>query len=56
VGRVLVEAVGARDYPVIMAATAVSAILVVVGSLLAEALAAWADPRLRMAQPSRSAA
>jgi peptide/nickel transport system permease protein len=52
VGRILVEAVGARDYPVIMAATAVSAILVVLGSLLAEALAAWADPRLRMAQPA----
>jgi peptide/nickel transport system permease protein len=47
VGRILVEAVGARDYPVIMAATAVSAALVVAGNLLAEALAAWADPRLR---------
>ncbi|HEU5303484.1 MAG TPA: ABC transporter permease [Gemmatimonadales bacterium] len=52
VGRILVEAVGARDYPVIMAATAVSATLVVLGSLLAEALAAWADPRLRAARPS----
>jgi peptide/nickel transport system permease protein len=52
VGRVLVEAVGARDYPVIMAATAVSAVLVVLGSLLAEALAAWADPRLRAPQLS----
>jgi peptide/nickel transport system permease protein len=51
VGRIMVEAVGARDYPVIMAATAVSAILVVVGNLLAEMLAAWADPRLRAAQP-----
>jgi peptide/nickel transport system permease protein len=47
VGRIMVEAVGARDYPVIMAATAVSATLVVVGNLLAEALTAWADPRLR---------
>jgi peptide/nickel transport system permease protein len=47
VGRIMVEAVGARDYPVIMAATAVSAMLVVIGNLLAEALAAWADPRLR---------
>jgi peptide/nickel transport system permease protein len=47
VGRIMVEAVGARDYPVIMAATAVSATLVVVGNLLAEALATWADPRLR---------
>ncbi|HZB27346.1 MAG TPA: ABC transporter permease [Gemmatimonadales bacterium] len=47
VGRIMVEAVGARDYPVIMAATAVSASLVVVGNLAAEALTAWADPRLR---------
>jgi peptide/nickel transport system permease protein len=47
VGRIMVEAVGARDYPVIMAATAVSAVLVVLGNLLAEALTAWADPRLR---------
>jgi peptide/nickel transport system permease protein len=47
VGRVLVEAVQARDYPVVMAATAVSAILVVTGNLLAEWLAALTDPRLR---------
>jgi peptide/nickel transport system permease protein len=51
VGRVMVEAVGARDYPVVMAATAVSAALVVLGNLLAEVLAAWADPRLRTRQP-----
>jgi peptide/nickel transport system permease protein len=49
VGRVMVEAVGARDYPVIMAATAVSAGLVVLGNVLGEGLAAWADPRLRSA-------
>ena len=49
VGRVMVEAVGARDYPVIMAATTVSAVLVVAGNLLSEALTAWADPRLRAA-------
>ena len=54
VGRIMVEAVGARDYPVIMAATAVSATLVVAGNLLAEALAAWADPRLRIPQPAAS--
>jgi peptide/nickel transport system permease protein len=50
VGRIMVEAVGARDYPVIMAATAVSATLVVLGNLLAEWLTAWADPRLRQSQ------
>jgi peptide/nickel transport system permease protein len=47
VGRILVEAVQARDYPVVMGATAVSAVLVVLGNLLAELLASWADPRLR---------
>jgi peptide/nickel transport system permease protein len=52
VGRVMVEAVGARDYPVIMAATAVSAALVVAGNLLAEVLAAAVDPRVRTASPS----
>jgi peptide/nickel transport system permease protein len=46
VGRVLVEAVQARDYPVVMAATAVSAVLVVLGNLLAELLVTWADPRV----------
>jgi peptide/nickel transport system permease protein len=47
VGRVLVEAVQGRDYPVVMAATAVSAALVVAGNLLADMLAAWVDPRIR---------
>ncbi len=47
VGRVLVEAVQARDYPVVMAATTVSAGLVVLGNLLADLLVAWVDPRLR---------
>lgn len=47
VGRVLVEAVQARDYPVVMAATAVSAVLVVLGNLLAEVLVSWVDPRVR---------
>jgi len=50
VGRVMVEAVGARDYPVIMAATAVSAALVVAGNLVAELLTAWVDPRVLTAR------
>jgi peptide/nickel transport system permease protein len=49
VGRVLVDAVVARDYPVVLAATAVSAALVVIGGLLADALTAVADPRIRHA-------
>ncbi len=47
VGRILIEAVQGRDYPVVMAAATVSAILVVLGNLLADMLAAWVDPRVR---------
>ncbi len=46
-GRVMVDAVGARDYPVVMATTAIFAVLVVIGNLLADLLYAWVDPRLR---------
>lgn len=46
-GRVAVQAVLARDYPVVMATTAVFAALVVLGNLLADAAVAMADPRVR---------
>jgi peptide/nickel transport system permease protein len=44
-GRVTVQAVLARDYPVVMASTAVFAALVIAGNLLADLLARLADPR-----------
>ena len=47
VGQVLVQAVQARDYPVVMAASTLSALLVVAGNLLAEFLLTRADPRVR---------
>jgi len=47
VGRRLVEAVQARDYPVVMAATVVTAVLVVAGNLLTDLGVAWIDPRIR---------
>ncbi len=50
VGRVLIAAVQARDYPVVMAGATVSALLVVAGNLLADLLQAWVDPRLRHAR------
>jgi hypothetical protein len=40
-----------RDYPVVMGATMVAAVRVAAGSLLADVLYAWADPRVR-ARPS----
>lgn len=49
VGRVLLLGVQARDYPVVMAAALVSAVLVVLGTLLADVLRAWVDPRVRHA-------
>ena len=49
VGRRLVEAVQARDYPVVMGATVVSAVLVVTGNFLADIATAWIDPRVRQA-------
>lgn len=50
VGKVLVQAVQARDYPVVMAAATISAVLVVAGNLLAEFLATLVDPRTRHAE------
>jgi peptide/nickel transport system permease protein len=47
VGQVLVQSVQARDYPVVMAAATISAVLVVAGNLLAELLVSLVDPRVR---------
>ena len=49
IGRVTYEALLGRDYPVLLAATALSGSLVVIGSLVADLLQAWADPRVRHA-------
>lgn len=51
IGRLGVDAVSGRDYPVIMAVTMLSALLIVISSLLADIAYAWADPRIRYAQP-----
>ena len=52
-GRVTVEAIGARDYPVIMATTVVASLAVVSGSLLADILYRLADPRIRFDRGDR---
>lgn len=46
-GSAAVEALGARDYPVVLGTTLVSSTFVVVGSMIADVLAAIADPRQR---------
>jgi peptide/nickel transport system permease protein len=50
-GREMVSAVVARDYPVVMATTAVFGALVVAGNLLADVAYGLADPRLRRSGP-----
>jgi peptide/nickel transport system permease protein len=46
-GRVMVDAVSTRDYPVVMATTAIFGALVVAGNSLADILYSVADPRLK---------
>ncbi len=47
-GRLFLDSLGYRDYPVVMGILMVSALLVLLGSLLADMLGAVADPRIRL--------
>jgi peptide/nickel transport system permease protein len=46
-GRVIVDAILQRDYPVVMATSFLFAVMVVLGNLVADALYAVVDPRIR---------
>ena len=46
-GLAVVSAIGTRDYPLVVGGVIIGSIMVAVGSLLADLLYAWADPRLR---------
>jgi peptide/nickel transport system permease protein len=46
-GRIIVDAIFQRDYPLVMATSFVFAVMVVLGNLLADVLYAVADPRIR---------
>ena len=46
-GRLIVDAIFQRDYPLVMATSFVVAVIVVAGNLLADVLYAVADPRIR---------
>lgn len=49
-GRLAVDAIGRRDYPIVTAAAVLAAIMVVAGNLLADLAARANDPRLRSAR------
>ena len=47
-GRMVLDALGARDFPVVMAVTIISSLLVVAGNLLTDVLLVMVDPRVRL--------
>jgi peptide/nickel transport system permease protein len=46
-GYALINAINRRDYSLVVGAVIVGSIMVTIGSLLADILYAWANPRLR---------
>jgi peptide/nickel transport system permease protein len=48
VGRLLAESLTSRDYPVLMAAFMVMALLTIAGNLAADVMYGWIDPRISM--------
>ena len=47
-GRLAIEAILSRDYPVLMGLTLCTAVMVLLGNLLADVLYGVADPRIRL--------
>ena len=48
VGRLLAESLTSRDYPVLMAAFMIMALLTVAGNLAADLTYGWIDPRIKL--------
>jgi peptide/nickel transport system permease protein len=46
-GRIMVDAIFQRDYPLVMATSFIFAVIVIAGNLIADVLYAVADPRIR---------
>jgi peptide/nickel transport system permease protein len=46
-GKLVVDAIGQRDYPVVMAGAFIFALMVVIGNLIADLLYSVVDPRIR---------
>ena len=48
IGRLIIDSVSRRDFPVVMASTIIGAILVIAGNLLSDILLVMVDPRIRL--------
>jgi peptide/nickel transport system permease protein len=55
-GRLFVEMASAREYSVLMAITIVTAVMVIIGNLLADVLYAFVDPRVQLGKKGGAAA
>ena len=47
-GRLIIQAIYQRDYPVVLAAAFVSSVMVILGNLIADILYSVVDPRVRV--------
>ena len=47
-GRLIVDAVNQRDYPIVMGSVILSAVIVIIGNLLTDFLLVLVDPRIRL--------
>jgi peptide/nickel transport system permease protein len=54
-GRLMVDSIYARDYPVVLAVNVVGAGMVILGNFLADVALLWADPRIGVAEDARDA-
>jgi peptide/nickel transport system permease protein len=52
-GRLAIEAILSRDYPVLMGLTLFTAVIVLLGNLLADILYGLADPRIRLSRGAK---
>jgi len=46
VGRLVVDSIGGRDYPVVQAVVLISALAFMVTTLMVDVVYAWLDPRI----------
>ena len=46
-GRIIVDAIFQRDYPVVMATSFIFAAITIIGNIVADVLYAVVDPRIR---------
>ena len=47
IGKLFIQAVGSRDYPVVQAIVMFVAMVVLLANLVVDVLYAWLDPRIR---------